>query len=116
MRVLVVEDDRALAEVVGEALRMRGHEVLVATTGQQACELVSSFGPDVALVDVGLPDVDGVTLAGQLRGYLAGREFRIVGFSSPDRSIEAAGRRHLFDTWVSKPSDIEAIERALVSD
>lgn len=114
MRVLIIEDDRDLAESVAEALTQRGHDVLVALTGQHACEAVTDFDPDVALVDVGLPDVDGVTLAGLLRGYLAGRALRVVGFSSPEKSLEAAGRRNLFDTWVSKPSDVDAIETALL--
>ena len=113
MRVLVVEDDGDLAAAVGDALRLRGHEVVVALTGQAACEVISEFAPEAALVDMQLPDVDGVTLVGLLRGYLAERPLRVVGFSSPDKSIEAGGRRHLFDTWVSKPSDIDTIERAL---
>ena len=113
MRILVVEDDRDLADSVGDALRLRGHDVVVTFTGQAACEVISDFAPEVALVDVRLPDIDGVTLAGLLRGYLAERPLRVVGFSSPEKSLEAAGRRHLFDTWVSKPSDIETIERAL---
>jgi len=113
MRVLVVEDDVALADSVGEALRLRGHDVVVAMTGQAACEVVSDFQPEVALVDVRLPDIDGVTLVGLLRGYMAEQPLRVVGFSSPEKSLEAGGRHHLFDTWVSKPSDIETIERAL---
>lgn len=113
MRVLVVEDDRDLADSVGDALRLRGHDVMVALTGQAACEVISEFRPDVALVDVRLPDVDGVTLVGLLRGYQ--QPLRVVGFSSPEKSLEASGRRHLFDTWVSKPSDIETIERALAA-
>jgi len=113
MRVLVVEDDAALADSVGEALRLRGHDVVVAMTGQAACEVVSDFQPEVALVDVRLPDIDGVTLVGLLRGYMAEQPLRVVGFSSPEKSLEAGGRHHLFDTWVSKPSDIETIERAL---
>lgn len=115
MRVLVVEDDRDLADSVGDALRLRGHHVVVALTGQAACEVVSDFRPEAALVDVRLPDIDGVTLVGLLRGYLAEQPLRVVGFSSPEKSLEAAGRRHLFDTWVSKPSDIETIERALAA-
>ncbi len=113
MRVLVVEDDVALADSVGEALRLRGHDVVVTMTGQAACEVVSEFQPEVALVDVRLPDIDGVTLVGLLRGYMAEQPLRVVGFSSPEKSLEAGGRHHLFDTWVSKPSDIETIERAL---
>jgi len=63
MRVLVVDDEPDVRLVLAQALRERGHQVEVASTGHEAIDLAATFQPEAALVDVGLPDIDGVTLA-----------------------------------------------------
>lgn len=81
MRVLVVDDEPDLRTVLGEALRARGHDVRVASTGKEAIDLAIAFQPEAALLDVGLPDIDGVTLAELIRGIVADRRVRVIGFS-----------------------------------
>jgi len=114
MRVLVVDDELDVTSVLGEALRKRGHQVAVASTGHEAIETAEAFQPDAALVDVGLPDIDGVTLAELLRGTVSGKAVRVIAFSGyGERRLRAAVRRDVFDEYVLKPATLEVIERAL---
>lgn len=116
MRVLVVDDESDVTLVVGEALRDRGHEVECAASGHQAITIAAGFRPDAALVDIGLPDMDGVTLAELLRGAVAGKRLRVVAFSGyGDPALRGAVQRDVFDDYLLKPASLQAIEDALLS-
>jgi DNA-binding response OmpR family regulator len=65
--VLVVEDDRDIADVLRRSLRMEGYEVRLAGDGEQALEESSVFEPDAVILDLGLPKVDGVEVCKHLR-------------------------------------------------
>jgi len=67
LRVLVVEDNVDAADSLSLLLRLYGHEVQVARTGPTALELASAFRPDLVLLDIGLPGMDGYQVAKQLR-------------------------------------------------
>jgi two-component system, OmpR family, response regulator len=66
-RVLVVDDEENIRFLVGSALQLAGFETEVAETGQEALRMVESLRPDVVVLDVMLPDVDGFTVLKQLR-------------------------------------------------
>jgi two-component system, OmpR family, response regulator MprA len=66
-RVLVVEDDEAIADVVRRALRQEGHQVRTAADGVEALELSLEFVPDLVVLDLGLPRLDGVEVSRRLR-------------------------------------------------
>ena len=66
-RVLVVEDDSAIADVLRRTLRQEGHEVRSAEDGVEALELAESFVPDLVILDLGLPKLDGVEVCRRLR-------------------------------------------------
>lgn len=66
-RVLVVDDDPTVREVVARYLERAGHEVLVAADGLQALELVASGSPDLVVLDLMLPGLDGLEVCRQLR-------------------------------------------------
>jgi CheY-like chemotaxis protein len=66
-RVLIVEDNPDAAETFAEALVEAGHEVRTAGDGPSALQLVDTFVPDIAFLDIGLPAMDGYELAGLLR-------------------------------------------------
>src|SRR5690242_9637615 len=66
-RVLVVDDNRDLVLTYSWLLKSQGHEVEVAFDGLRALEVAREFRPDVALLDVGLPHIDGYELARRLR-------------------------------------------------
>ena len=68
-RALVVDDERALAELVGTYLTLDGFEVSMAHDGQQAIERARQFDPDVLVLDLGLPVLDGVEVCRQVRTF-----------------------------------------------
>ena len=68
-RVLVVDDDKALARALGINLRARGFDVDVALTGHDALTTAGTRPPDVVVLDLGLPDLDGLEVLAGLRGW-----------------------------------------------
>jgi DNA-binding response OmpR family regulator len=67
VRVLVVEDDEEIAQVLQRSLRMEGYEVKLAGDGVQALEESHAFLPDILVLDLGLPRLDGIDVARRLR-------------------------------------------------
>jgi CheY-like chemotaxis protein len=115
LRVLVVDDNHAVVETVSMALRVLGYDVRGAYDGLSALETAIEFRPNVALVDLALPLIDGWELAAQLRRLSVFRCVRLVALTGlaaatyRDPSI-AAG----FDDFVQKPATLDAIETALL--
>ncbi len=66
-RVLVVEDDEDIAQVLVRSLRMEGYEVRASADGEAALRDAAAFTPDLVVLDLGLPEIDGVDVARQLR-------------------------------------------------
>jgi len=102
--VLVVDDSRDGAETMAELLRVWGHPVEVAFDGPSAVKLASEHEPDVVLLDIALPGLDGYQVAEALRGRPNGGRMRLVavtGFGAPEdrERARAAG----FDEHVTKP-------------
>ena len=67
VRVLVIEDDAEIADVLRRFLRQEGHEVRTAADGEEALPAATEFVPDLVILDLGLPGVDGVEVCRQLR-------------------------------------------------
>ena len=68
-RVLVVEDDEEIAQVLQRSLRLEGYEVKLALDGQIALDVAVAFNPDLVILDLGLPKVDGIEVAKRLRAH-----------------------------------------------
>jgi len=68
-RVLVVEDDQEIAQVLQRSLRLEGYEVKLALDGQVALDIAGAFNPDLVILDLGLPKVDGIEVAKRLRAH-----------------------------------------------
>jgi PAS domain S-box-containing protein len=105
-RVLVVDDNRDSADTLAELLRMMGNEVLVAHDGTGALACAPQFKPDVVLLDIGLPDVNGYDVARQLRSVPGMRQPRLIaltgwGQHEDKRRAAEAG----FDDHWTKPVD-----------
>ena len=83
-RVLVVDDDSAILRTMEVNLHARGYEALIAATGRQALAIAARQHPDIIVLDLGLPDVDGIEVIDGLRGWTS---IPIVVLSA--RSIEA---------------------------
>lgn len=100
-RVLVVEDDRSLVRALANNLKVRGYKVDVATDGATAVKRAADKRPDLVIVDLGLPELDGLEVIRSIRGWT---EIPIIVLSargSEDDKIEAldAGA----DDYVAKP-------------
>jgi len=112
--VLVVDDNVDTAESTALLLRMRGHEVYVAHDGLQAVESARTLRPDVVLLDISLPGLDGYQVAARLRGDPELRHARLVavtgyGWDEDRQRSRAAG----FDEHLVKPVDLAEFERVL---
>jgi two-component system, OmpR family, response regulator MprA len=66
-RVLVVEDDEEIAQVLQRSLRLEGYEVRIASDGEEALAIHAEYVPDVVILDLGLPKVDGIEVAARVR-------------------------------------------------
>jgi DNA-binding response OmpR family regulator len=111
MKVLLVEDETALADVIGRNLRARGHSVTLAPTAEVALASLVSERPDVLLLDVNLPDMTGWDILRRL-GEEERRQLSVVVISaapiSPKRIEEFKPARCLM-----KPFPIDALLRTL---
>lgn len=114
-RVLVADDNHDSAESLGMLLELEGHEVQLAYDGQQALDAAASFLPDVMLLDIGLPKMDGFEVATRLRQDRSYDRMLLVavtgyGTDSDRERARAAG----FDHHLVKPVDPRAL-RELVA-
>ena len=80
-RVLVVEDDEDIAQVLQRSLRMEGYEVRLAADGEAALDEAATFHPDLVVLDLGLPKLDGIEVAKRLR---AGDDVPILMLTARD--------------------------------
>jgi PAS domain S-box-containing protein len=113
-RVLIVDDNQDAAEMLADMLTSLGHVTKVAGDGPAALVAVESFVPDVALLDIGLPVMDGYDLARRLRSSSAAsgaRLFAVTGYGQTDD--RARSREAGFDAHFVKPLDLDAIVRAI---
>ena len=83
--VLIVEDDKKMSRVFATSLEAEGYQVFDAATGQRAIEEVRTRNPDVVLLDLGLPDIDGLSLVPELRSHTSGA---IIVVSAREREAD----------------------------
>ena len=110
-RVLVVDDNRDAADVLGEALTKSGHVVRVAYDGPTALDLAREFHPEVALLDLGLPVMDGYEVARHLRALdSAGDRIRLVALTGYGEAGDRARTTEAgFDEHVIKPATFATV-------
>jgi two-component system, chemotaxis family, CheB/CheR fusion protein len=114
LRVLIIEDDRPLASMLREAIEADGHEVCVAHDAPSAIAACQSFKPTAVLIDIGLPETDGYSLAERLREQVCADSVRIAavtGYSMP--AYWGKSRVAGFDRHITKPVDLAALGRLL---
>jgi CheY-like chemotaxis protein len=114
--ILVVDDNLDIRESLCELLRVSGHDVLAAADGEMALLIATRTKPDVVLLDLGLPDVDGHEVARRLRAAPRGEDIFVVamtGYSGDEERerIERSG----FDAYFLKGAEPEEMERLLAS-
>lgn len=112
-RLLICEDDPAVAEVLVDMLTVEGFEVDVAATGRDALERAGSGRYAAALIDLQLPDTDGISVIRALRAAPATRALPIVALSGDIARGRARGRSLEIVDWVEKPFDQDRIRQAI---
>jgi signal transduction histidine kinase/ActR/RegA family two-component response regulator len=113
--VLIVEDNEDAREMLRQVLAMQGHEVCEAADGTAAVALAAAREPDVAIVDIGLPDIDGYEVARRIRQQARRRValIALTGYGQPEdqRRARDAG----FDLHLVKPVTVERLDHAIAS-
>jgi CheY-like chemotaxis protein len=113
-RILVVDDDRATADVLALLVRTLGCEAKAVYSGEAAIEQIADFEPDMALIDIGMPECDGyetVTCIRQQPGGMHVILVAVTGWSRDEdkrRAYEAG-----FDLHVTKPMRVETLKELL---
>jgi PAS domain S-box-containing protein len=116
-RVLIVDDNVDAAATLDMLLRSLGHRTVVAHDGQAALDAAAAFHPDVVLLDIGLPGMDGYQVARRMREATAGHPFRIVAITGWGQADDRAKTREAgFDLHLVKPVELTDIYRALSDD
>lgn len=114
--MLVVEDHEDAREAVRCLLEIRGHHVEVAADGPQAVATALGSQPDVVLVDIGIPGMDGYEVARRIRASDAGKSMMLVavtGYSQPAQRQRVLNSG--FDAHLVKPVDPDELYRLLES-
>ncbi len=113
-RVLIVDDNADAADSLAELLRMQGHETHTVYSGKEALACIESFKPDVALLDIGLPEMNGYELARHLRAMPELKGMRLValtGYGQVEDQMRASVAG--FDDHLVKPVELRSLERSL---
>ena len=112
MRLLVVDDDRGLRDVLRRALSLSGYEVVLAATGSEALSEVTTSVPDAVVLDVGLPDIDGLEVCRLLRRE--GNRVPVLMLTARDAvSDRIDGLDAGADDYLVKPFDIDELRARL---
>ena len=114
VRILVVDDNDDAAEMLVEALSSRGFEVCEARDGPAAIRIAAEFKPHIALLDIGLPVMDGYELAERLRHLPDGDRLRLCAVTGyAQQADQERSRAAGFDRHFAKPLDLDVLDRAL---
>jgi signal transduction histidine kinase/CheY-like chemotaxis protein len=111
LKVLVADDNHDAAETLQMILAMDGHDVRICHDGREALKAMESSTPDVAILDIGMPELDGLEVAERVRSASWGRNVRLIALSGwgqeeDVRRSAAAG----FDHHLTKPVDPEVLQ------
>ncbi|MHB1561724.1 MAG: hybrid sensor histidine kinase/response regulator [Isosphaeraceae bacterium] len=113
-RILVVDDNLSSADSLGLIIKLWGHECRVAHSGPEALEEFEVFHPDVVLLDIGLPGMDGYQVARSLRTHADWPELTLVAMTGYGRDEDRRRSREAgFNEHLAKPLDLDALEHLL---
>jgi PAS domain S-box-containing protein len=115
-RVLIVEDSDDVRVLLEACIRELGHEVLAATNGPDGAAAIERERPEIAIVDVGLPGIDGYEVARRARAGSHGRDIRLVALSGyGGADFEERARAAGFDMHVTKPIELDRLREILAA-
>jgi PAS domain S-box-containing protein len=115
-RVLIVDDNQDGAESLAILLQLGGHETHTAHDGQQAIEAAERLHPDVVLLDIGLPRLNGYEVCRRIREQPWGKELLLVAVTGWGQQEDRRRSREAgFDTHIVKPVDLDRLQKLLAS-
>ncbi len=114
LRVLVVEDNADTAQAMTALLRSYGHDVRAAGDGRSALDAPGGPFPDVVLMDIGLPDIDGYEVAKAIRAARHEKRPLVIAVTGLGREIDRGYRANDgIDMHLRKPLDVERLQALL---
>jgi two-component system CheB/CheR fusion protein len=114
LRVVIVEDNDDSRMMMSELLELSGFECHTASTGRMGVDVINELKPDVALIDIGLPELDGLEVARLLRQDPRNDKLLLIALTGyGQREDREAARRAGFDTHLVKPVDFEVLNGLL---
>jgi signal transduction histidine kinase len=114
VRILVVDDSKDTAESLALLLRLEGHEVRMAHDAPAALEIAQLFRPEVAILDIGLPKIDGYELGRRLRDQVKDGKILLIALTGYGQAADRRRSREVgFDHHVVKPVDPVALQELI---
>jgi two-component system, OmpR family, KDP operon response regulator KdpE len=110
-RILVIDDELAILRALGTGLRARGHEVMTAQTGEDGLSQAALDGPDVIVLDLGLPDMDGVEVCRSVRQWTDAPIIVLSAHGTEARKVQALDEGA--DDFITKPFGMPELEARL---
>jgi two-component system KDP operon response regulator KdpE len=110
-RLLVIDDERAILRAVTTGLRARGYEVVTAETGEDGLSRAALDAPDVIVLDLGLPDLDGVEVCRRIRQWTETPIVVLSAHGTEARKVEALDEGA--DDFITKPFGMAELEARL---
>src|SRR5665648_111525 len=114
-RILVVDDEQSITDLVAMALRYEHFAVQVAHSGREALDTVETFSPDLVVLDIMMPGIDGFEVARRLRN--GGSSLPVLFLTARDATEDKVrGLTSGGDDYMTKPFGVEALGRTVVAD
>lgn len=117
-KILLVDDDPALLMTVGDQLRMEGHAVTPAASGEEALQILRSFAPDLIILDISMPGMSGLAFLKKISGPDAQPRYPILVFTAR-ANMERFFSETAVDSFLAKTSDpnrlVEEVRRILLN-
>lgn len=113
-RILVIEDSAASAEIMTDFLKNNGHSATVAATGKEGIEKAVADKPDIIVIDVMLPDINGIEVCRAIRQTLSAKETKIIMITAYIDAIDVVGARKAgADDFSVKTDDMHNFQKTL---
>lgn len=114
--VLVVEDNKMNLELVTDILEARGYDVIQATSGNEALEIANSEQPDLILMDIQLPEMDGLEVTRHLKKNTSTKDIEVIALTAyAMRGDEAKAREAGCSSYIAKPINTREFARLIDS-
>jgi len=113
-RILVVDDNEDAASTLAMLLQLTGNEVHTACDGLEAVKAVAELHPDIVLMDIGMPKLNGYDAARRIRGHVSGKDTFLIavsGWGQEEDKLRCANAG--FNAHMTKPVDVSALTKLL---